>query len=898
MSDASSSCELRRRRADVRKAGLYGIDCVELGAAQTTLEVFFLGKAPPTLTAANIVISGGSAVGITSLRINRQRDATLDDWMEVNLDRAGDFSTYTLTLSALDDSGHPNGEPLPGCDPLYSSAGFSFKASCPSDQDCRVQHVCPPQASTPVEINYLAKDYGSFRQLILDRLAQLVPNWQETHVPDIGVMLVELLAYTGDQLSYYQDAVATEAYLGTARQRISLRRHARLVDYAMHEGCNARAWLTIATDSDFTLDPRQIFFCTPFPGVAAGATLQPADFAKAPAGSCEVFEPLLADPSQPITLHAAHSSISFYTWGDCACCLPLGATSATLQDTWVTTDGGKSRALSLNVGDVLIFEEVIGPRTGNPADADPSHRQAVRLTKVTAGVDPLYQRDSGGQPVVEIEWCSQDALAFPLCLSAAMPAPDCSCRQGISVARGNVILVDSGASVGEALGTVPTQSSSASCPSGCQPPSITLSPGPFRPVLQQKPLTYGQPLPACGCASAAITQDPRQALPQLSLSGTLTTSTETLVTTWTPSADLLESGPDDAAFVVEVDDDGNAHLRFGNGDEGRLPDAGTVFQAQYRRGNGLDGNVGAETITCLVLRQPGAGYGKLSPRNPLPARGGTAPEATADVRMFAPYAFREVLLRAITACDYATLAGDNARRLAERPQLMAAPAPAAIASMATAGDPRASEEDQPDAVNPLPSDLCLIPFRPLQEARGTLRWTGSWYQMQVAIDPLGSESVDDELLAEIDAYLEPYRRIGHDLAVQGALYVPLDLGLSICVMPGYLRGTVETALRSVLGTGILPDGTLALFNPDALSFGQGVYLSRIIAAAQGISGVMEVRVTRLARYMPGTPAPTTKPDQVPNTGYLSLGAFEIARLDNNPSAPANGRLTLLLRGGR
>ena len=73
-----------------------------------------------------------------------------------------------------------------------------------------------------------------------------MPEWRERHVPDIGITLVELLAYVGDHLSYYQDAVATEAYLGTARQRISVRRHARLVDYQMHEGCNARAWVTIA----------------------------------------------------------------------------------------------------------------------------------------------------------------------------------------------------------------------------------------------------------------------------------------------------------------------------------------------------------------------------------------------------------------------------------------------------------------------------------------------------------------------------------------------------------------------------------------------------------------------------------------------------------------------------
>ena len=70
-----------------------------------------------------------------------------------------------------------------------------------------------------------------------------MPDWRERNPADLGITLVELLAYAGDQLSYYQDAVATEAYLGTARRRTSVRRHARLVDYPMHDGANARAWL-------------------------------------------------------------------------------------------------------------------------------------------------------------------------------------------------------------------------------------------------------------------------------------------------------------------------------------------------------------------------------------------------------------------------------------------------------------------------------------------------------------------------------------------------------------------------------------------------------------------------------------------------------------------------------
>src|SRR5207244_8672857 len=107
---------------------------------------------------------------------------------------------------------------------------------CPRDLGGGPACLCEPPVPPEPTIDYLAKDYASFRRLILDRLAVLMPGWTERHVPDLGIALVELLAYAGDYLSYYQDAVATEAYLDTARERISVRRHVRLVDYSLTEG--------------------------------------------------------------------------------------------------------------------------------------------------------------------------------------------------------------------------------------------------------------------------------------------------------------------------------------------------------------------------------------------------------------------------------------------------------------------------------------------------------------------------------------------------------------------------------------------------------------------------------------------------------------------------------------
>jgi hypothetical protein len=190
----------------------------------------------------------------------------------------------------------------------------------------------------------------------------------------------------------------------------------------------------------------------------------------------------------------------------------------------------------------------------------------------------------------------------------------------------------------------------------------------------------------------------------------------------------------------------------------------------------------------------------------------------------------------------------------------------------------------------------------LQGAKATLRWTGGWYEALVAIDPMNTEQPPAELLSEIRTYLEPYRRMGRDVTVARANYVPLDLALSVCVLPDYLRAHVEEALLQVFSNVVQPDGSNGFFNPNNLTFGEGIYVSQIVAAAQAVTGVASVSVTRLQRYQvsahPYPPAFGIAGGAVPQFGVLTLGPFEIAQLDNDPSFPENGRLELNLRGGR
>ena len=100
----------------------------------------------------------------------------------------------------------------------------------------------------------MAKDYASFVKLILSRFSHIIPDWKEKSAADLTNVFIELLSYVGDHLSYYQDAVSTEAYLGTAKKRISIKRHARLLDYFIHEGSNARTWVCFEVDAISTED--------------------------------------------------------------------------------------------------------------------------------------------------------------------------------------------------------------------------------------------------------------------------------------------------------------------------------------------------------------------------------------------------------------------------------------------------------------------------------------------------------------------------------------------------------------------------------------------------------------------------------------------------------------------
>ena len=615
---------------DQQPVGKNGIDFVEITSVdQRSLRVVCVHPVSG-IGRANVRIEGG--VRVTGITLAAEPVINGRE-IRLKVEQAGDFSWYTLSLIDPADAEAP----APGFDICLSTIRISFKAGCPSEFDCADVSDCPPVTPPEPRLEYLAKDYDSFRRLMLDRMAQLVPDFSERSPADFTVALVETLAYVGDHLSYTQDAVATEAYLGTARRRTSLRRHARLLDYPLHDGCNARVFVTVAVDAN--AEAKAIPAGSALLAAAGeGAPVRRTDLLdQLPLPGVEVFETL-----HDQVLHAAHSEIALHDFADPAYCLPRGTTAAALVNT---------PALALAPGDVLILEEVLSPTTGKVADLDASHRHPVRLTAVSPGHDDLTNTD-----LLLINWHADDALPFTLCVSHEFEIGGALVKQAIAVARGNVVLADHGL-------TRPWQALEPALVGDGGTPALRLS---YRPRLKESGLAFAEPydhdqaiaLPLS--ASRVLAQEPRRARPadimlladDSSLFGDQPDPSET---PWTPQRDLLGSERFAREFVVETENDGSAWLRFGDNQFGAAPITGQRLLAQYRLGGGPQGNVGAEAISALISDDANLMLGIKSLRNPLPAQGGAEPETLDAIRLNAPEAFR-TQERAVTTDDYARAA--------------------------------------------------------------------------------------------------------------------------------------------------------------------------------------------------------------------------------------------------
>ena len=211
------------------------------------------------------------------------------------------------------------------------------------------------------------------------------------------------------------------------------------------------------------------------------------------------------------------------------------------------------------------------------------------------------------------------------------------------------------------------------------------------------------------------------------------------VTAWTRRDTLAFSGPGQRDFLVDIDENDQATVRFGDGANGAIPEAGAALTVTYRTGGGSDGNVDANTVITIIDAAALSDIGAIV-TNPLPANGGADRESIEHAVRQAPLIFRS-FQRAVTTADYEALA-----RTVN-----------GVAKVRAAGD--------------------------------------GWNQVTLFVAPAGGGKVSDELEIRLKAYFEDKRMLSQVVEIGDVDYVEIRVTAIVGIESYYVREDVVAAVR-------------------------------------------------------------------------------------------------------
>ncbi|NIR30207.1 MAG: hypothetical protein GWN84_13030 [Gammaproteobacteria bacterium] len=535
----------------------------------------------------------------------------------------GDYSTYTLELTYSPDR----------VDPYFAQIDFKFRPGCFTNDCAPLWEPAPAPRTAPV-IDYLAKDYDSFRHTLMTAMMQRVPGWRSTSEADFDQVLIDLFAAAGDELSDYQDRVMAEAYLATARKRVSLARHARLMDYHIHQGNQASTWLALTVDSaaaPFTLGEELLVWSGQDP------PLPDAAFFASREKRLAALDKQLLDPSL--------NALRLHTWSDAQPALRAGSTSA---DVVPDVPGGAQPEADrvrdlIQAGTLryLLVQEHINPLTGRVPGRDPRKRQLLRLK---SGPDAAQTIHDPLEDVwlVRVQWEHEDRLRFDYSFTTFCPSGKV---ERVSLFHGNLLKMHHGLPVKthfhEPGADLPLDSEQEKHryferPLRYQEPKGVLCALPFWPLAYLPTPTGGEVAPQS--TLHVEVEEPGAA-----------TDVWDEVISLVHSDDSEEEGDH---FAVETDELQRTRLRFGNGVNGRLPPAGAIVHCEYQIGAGHAGNVGADALVHFQALPIPHAADIVAVWNPFDVTDGRDPEPVEKILRNAPEAYAVRQLRAVTLADY------------------------------------------------------------------------------------------------------------------------------------------------------------------------------------------------------------------------------------------------------
>jgi hypothetical protein len=757
-------------------------------------------------------------------------------YLEICVAEPGDFTEYRLLI---DDE---------RVDRYFNDVPFSFKVGCEDRLDCAEPlKECAPDELVDFPVDYLARDFVSFRNALLDFAAQRYPNWQLPVEADVGVMLLEVMAALGDELSYLQDRYNREAYLETATERRSLRRMARLLDHEIHDGRMATTLLELSVLAGVT----NVEGGWPVWALPAGAVPIRFELGEGMRDRGENF------PVDPLW---NPGNFTVYLFDDGQECLEAGSTELFVRNDAANPDnpGGvlfdQASANLWAAGRLLLLRD----RPADPSESDRLH--VVRVSDVTLEHDDLFNVD-----VARIRWRPEDATPFPIAYDELQLS-------------GNIVPATAGESMTARFRLGPLRQSDPDTvieaveregPLFSDDDRVLARRNPceeLEEASEARPAVYLLSLPGTdtdGLAFNDRTEDLRRAEPEVRVFDITNAPDE-----WEFRRTLINESNDEEVFTLEDgtwrrvigrwrggvelvhrDYVGSAGytVRFGDGEFGQLPAEGSLFEIQYRLGSGARANVPAGAVSAVRIRREPPLADVTSPletlvsavNNPFPVTSGIDPESATEIKLLTPEAYKSETFFAVRPEDYGTQA----------------------------------------------EKLSFV-----QRAQGSFRWTGSWLSAVTAVDPRDAFELSPDRREQVEALLHCRRQAGRDVVVRDPKFVNVDLVINVCVsrdaFPGQVRPRV---LEALFGRGGARPRQ-GFFDPDNFTFGTPLRRGSLEAAIVAVEGVEAVTGIRIRAH--GV------------TDYVDFTALayevaddELIRVENSPLRPERGSVTLNLEGG-
>jgi hypothetical protein len=284
-------------------------------------------------------------------------------------------------------------------------------------------------------------------------------------------------------------------------------------------------------------------------------------------------------------------------------------------------------------------------------------------------------------------------------------------------------------------------------------------------------------------------------------------------TPWFEVRHFQDSDADSQHFQVETDALDRTRIFFGDGRSGAIPRAGDLVSVSVLETLGEGGNLGAGLVTEVVSEGTRAiPRPPVTVTNVLPATGGASRESIPHARAQAPAELRS-LWKAVTHADFLALAR---------------------------GFPGVAKAQVVDI-----NDCASLRY----------------FQVNLAVAPNGGGLPSPLLKRDLLEFLESRKVVTVEVRIFDPEYRPVAIEGELFVLPGEDEGLVRTRAEAALEEH---------FSFADRAFGQGVYLSGLMALLDGVPGVSHVDLFAPMRDIP------LRPGQIATLGTVLLATRRAA----------------------